>query len=386
MKVISSNKNSKQEHVISNENEVSWQQKITKALSKEIRLGGNQLKDRKKLNFYNDLKTLLSSGIDIKSCLDLIVEEYTKKEEKHLFTQVKNTVISGTPLSEALGQTKRFSNYEIFSIKIGEETGRLNQVLDDIISYYNRKIEQKRKLVNALTYPVIVLTTALLAVFFMLRYIVPMFEDVFKRFNNRELPALTSFIIKCSNFIGAHAVHMLLIVVIIIAFIILFKKRIWYRKAATSLTLRLPFFGELIRKMYLSRFCLSMELLTGASVPLMNAIQLLRKMIGFYPMETSLEIIEKDLLNGKSLHQSMSHFSIYDKRMISLIKVAEEVNQLNMIFGKLKQQYTADVEYKTNSMSSILEPLIIILVGLFVGVILIAMYLPMFQLSSVVSG
>jgi len=125
-----------------------------------------------------------------------------------------------------------------------------------------------------------------------------------------------------------------------------------------------------------------MELLLTSKTPILNAIQLMQKMIPYYPIESSMSIIEKDLLHGIPLNVSMSHFRIFDKRMISLVKVAEEVNQLDKIFGQLKDQYNSEVEYLAGNINSVMEPLLIIFIGIFVGLILVSMYLPMFQMST----
>ncbi len=355
-------------------------------LNKDIKLFGNQLKDKKKQNFYLDLNVLLSSGIDIKTSLEIICSDAVKKEDKTLFEKIKNDIIEGSGLSDALLKSNKFSTYEIFSIKIGEESGKLTEVIKNLCEYYTKKIEQSRKIVSAFSYPAIVLSTAIVAIVFMLNFIVPMFEDVFKRFNNKELPGITKFIIDVSNFFSTHFFTGIVLIMAIVITLYSVKKKDWYRNYASRLSMRTPIFGEILRKIYLGRFCMSMELLTGAKVPLINAIRLLKKMIGFYPIEISLNKIEDDLLHGKSLHESMATFKIYDKRMISLIKVAEEVNQLEEVFGKLKKQYADDVDYKTSTMGSMLEPFIIIFIGLFVGIVLIAMYLPMFQLSTTIAN
>ncbi|MCU0431737.1 MAG: type II secretion system F family protein [Cytophagaceae bacterium] len=125
-----------------------------------------------------------------------------------------------------------------------------------------------------------------------------------------------------------------------------------------------------------------MALLISSKIPLLRAMGLIQQMIGFLPIETSIQQMEKDILQGESLWKSMSNFSIYPKRMISLIKVGEEVNQLDSFFSKIAQQYTAEVEHQTSLISSMIEPFMIIFLGLIVGFILIAMYLPLFQLSS----
>ncbi len=363
------------------EEKTSWADSLMTLLNKDISFGSKKLNDKKKSNFYNDLHILLSSGIDLRSTLELMCEEVTKKEEKEIYENIKNKVLSGSGLSEALEQTGKFSAYEFYSIRIGEETGCLIDVLKDIGIYFTKKIEQKRKMTSAFAYPVFVLSAAVLAVMFMLTFVVPMFEDIFARFGN-DLPYLTKMVINISNFISGNMVLLVLILLLIAFGIYYLRKNEKFRQMQSLWLLHIPFFGELSRKMYLARFCLAMALLTGAHTPLLHALGLVKKMITFYPLQKSIDTIEHDIMHGKTLHESMSKFSIYDRRMLSLVKVGEEVNQLDTVFNRLKTQYMDDVDYRTGMMGSILEPLMIILIGLFVGVILIAMYLPIFKLST----
>jgi type IV pilus assembly protein PilC len=146
--------------------------------------------------------------------------------------------------------------------------------------------------------------------------------------------------------------------------------------------MKLPVIGDLVKKIYLARFANTMRLLVSTDTPLLRSIALVREMINYYPIETSLIEVEKDILKGKSLHESLSKFSFYPAKMIQLIKIGEEVNRMDYFFEKIAVQYTDEVEYKTNTLSSAMEPLIIIFLGVVVGIILIAMYLPMFQMSN----
>jgi type IV pilus assembly protein PilC len=160
------------------------------------------------------------------------------------------------------------------------------------------------------------------------------------------------------------------------------RKETWLRNISSKILLRVPVLGRIFRKIYLARFCHSMNLLISAHTQLTTAIELIKKMIGFYPIESNLEQVKHDLMNGISLHQSLSKFSVFDKRMISLIKVGEEVNELEKIFKRLSDNYSSEVEYETKLLSSLVEPAIILILGFFVGVILIAMYLPLFKLGT----
>ena len=359
-------------------NQWEW---FSNLMKKDFRIGSNELSDKQKSNFYNDLHILLSSGIDLRSTLELMYEEASKQEIKDLYLKIKDSVLNGTGLSDAVEKTERFSAYECYSIRIGEETGCLNAVLKDLVSYFTKRIEQKRKIKSAFSYPIFVFAIAIIAVAFMMIAVVPMFQDVFARFGN-DLPYLTKVVINISNFITDNLLALLIGIIGIVTCIVFLKKNEKFMRLESQLILRLPFFGELIRKMYLARFSLAMALLSSAHIPMLQALNLIKKMIPFYPIRSSLETIGNDIMKGKSLFESLGQFKIYDKRMVSLIKVGEEVNKLDMVFDRLKNQYMEDVDYQTNMISSILEPLMIIFVGIFVGIILISMYLPIFQLST----
>lgn len=350
-------------------------------LNRDITFFGKKLKDKKKESFYSELGVLLSSGIDIRTSFDIIVEEQKKANDKKIFDGIRQKIVEGESLSEAMQGTGKFTTYEYFSIRIGEESGKLNAVLEDLTDYYSKKIKQKRKLSGAFTYPVMVITTAILAVIFMMNFIVPMFVDVFKRFQG-NLPPLTKKIMNISEFFQDNLGVLALLVIGIIAFILIVKKKRWYRRMSSFILLRLPVFGAIVNKIYLSRFCQAMALLIGSKTPMIKTIQLTRNMIRFYPFEKALDKIENDILHGKLLHESMEQFPVFNKRIISLTKVAEEVNKLDEIFRQLNKQYSEELEHQIGMINNLLEPFLIIGVGLLVAVILIAMYLPLFQLST----
>ena len=354
---------------------------IGEILNRDISFGGGGISDKKKESFYLELSTLLSSGIDLKTALELILVDHAKAKDKALFEGITSKVLSGSALSESIRSTGKFSDYEFYSIRIGEETGRLGEVLTDLAKYFKSKIQQRRKIVSAVTYPLIVLATSLGAVFFMIKFVVPMFADVFTRFGGK-LPWITAFIIKVSNFFDNYFLLFFLLTVVVAAAFILLKNKPFMRKATSSILLRTPIVGEIVSKIYLARFANTMRLLISTNTPLLRSIALVKQMINFYPIETSLEKVEKDILRGEALHKSLAQFSFYPSKLIQLIKVGEEVNRLDYFFEKISSQYTEEVEYKTNTISSLLEPFIIIFLGLVVGLILIAMYLPMFQMSN----
>jgi type IV pilus assembly protein PilC len=350
-------------------------------MSKDISFGDGQLADKKKEAFYNELSTLINSGIDIRTALDLTASSFTNVQDLQLFADIQKEVIAGKSLSATLQHYAKFSSYEFYSVRIGEETGRLGEVLNELAKYFKSKITQRRKIIGAITYPLLVLSTSFAAIFFMIKFVVPMFADVFKRFGGK-LPYITSLIVSFSDWFDRYLYLLFLLIISLIAFYLLNRKKTWFKKYAALSLLRIPIVGEILKKIYLARFANTMRLLTGTNTPLLQALGMVKQMITFYPIEQSLILAEKDILLGSSLSATLAKDNFYPKKFIQLIKIAEEVNKLEYFFEQLSNQYTEEVEYKTNAISGLLEPLIIIFLGLAVGVILIAMYLPMFQMSN----
>ena len=351
-------------------------------LKTEISLFGNSFSNKKKEAFYTEISVLLNAGISLKDTLVLIANEQKKQKDKALLEHIVTTIVHGSSFSESIKSVKDFSEYEYYSIKIGEETGTLKKVTKELGLFFKRRNEQRRTVLNALSYPIVVLITAVLAVLFMLKYVVPMFEDIFKQ-NQVDLPWLTKVIIKTSvAFQNYFWICILLFLFLLIARKIVAKK-IWYKKINAKFLLKIPFVGELLRKMYIGQFTQAVALLTTAKVPVLNSIQLTKKMIDFYPLQQALKIAESKILSGSNLSESLKEHKIFDAKMISLLKVAEETNQNEFIFERLTVQYNEEIQYKSKMLSTVLEPLIIIFLGALVAVILIAMYLPMFTLSSV---
>lgn len=354
---------------------------LVELLNRDISFGSKELSDKKKESLYLELSSLLQAGVNLKSSFELVTADLKNEKDKALYQAIQDDVLHGVSFSQALQKSGRFSLYEIFSLQIGEESGKLIEVLRDMAAFYKNKISQRRKIVSALTYPVVVMCTSFGAVFFMLKFVVPMFGDVFKRFGG-QLPWITAKIIGISKGMQDYFPVFIFFLLTVIAFIFSVRKTEQYRRVTALVLLRIPVVGSLVQKIYLARFCNSMRLLINAQLPLLRSIALIRQMIGYYPIESSLQKVEDDIMSGRSLHESLQHFPVYPPKMIQLIKVGEETNQLDYFFEKVSEQYIEEVEFKTAALSSVMEPLIIIFLGLIVGLILVSMYLPLFQMSN----
>lgn len=354
---------------------------IAALFNRDLRIGGRKFGDQRKERFYSELATLLTSGIDLRTAIELLAGEAERETEKKLYAAVLEAIIHGSTLPDALNASGYFSAYEFYSLRIGEETGRMTEVLNDLARFYSKKIKQKRKITGALTYPLVVISVAIGAVVFMLRFVVPMFADMLARFGT-GLPSLTKMVIAASNVLAEYGVWILLVLLLAGVFTWRQRKTEWFRKWSSRIVLRIPFVGQLTRKIYIERFAQAMHLLLVSKTNLPEALDLVKRMITFYPLEQSLQQIREDVVHGASLNESLARHPIYPKRLVSLIRVAEEVNQTDAMFARLSEQLSAEIDHETALIGSIVEPVMIVLLGILVAVILVAMYLPMFQLGS----
>ena len=358
---------------------------ITSILQKEIVLFGKGFSNKLKEDFYTELSVLLSAGVSLKEALELLYNSQKKKTAKEILATVVADLIDGQSMSEAIRVHKAFTQYEYYSIKIGEETGTLAEVVKQLGEFFGRKNQQRRDVMSALTYPIIILSTALLVVIFMLQFVVPMFQDIFRQ-NKVSLPGITEFIINVSEFLKSYGWLIFIGIITLFSSRFLFNKQEWYRRFKDPFLLKLPFFGDFIKTVYLSQFTQAVALLSASKVPVINSIQLVKKMIAFYPLQDALVQVETSILKGSTLSESLASHPIFSDKMIALVKVAEQTNQTEFIFDRLNVQYHEQVKRQSKMMSTIMEPLIIVFVGIMVGVILIAMYLPMFKLGTVLGG
>lgn len=340
-----------------------------------------KLSDKVKHQFYHDISLLLEAGVDLNKSLELFIEGISKAQKIKIFGSIHKSLISGSSFSDAIHESKQFSDYDYFSLKIGEESGSLHLILSDLAEFYKGRIEFKQRLINTFTYPFVVLFTAAVAVYFMLTFIVPIFQDAFKRFGG-ELPYITQKVIQLSKITSDYGMLILLGILFLFALTWFYRKNKIFKDYYYALLLRIPIFGDIIKKIYLSRFCHSMNLLIGVNYPLTESLNLVNKMLDFYPLDFAIKGAITKIIQGSSLHKALTEYEIFPKRMLSLIEVAEEVNKLDVLFEQIRNQYDTEIENKSKTISGLLEPVLIIFIGTFVGFILVAMYLPLFQLGA----
>ena len=354
---------------------------ILEYLNKDISFSLKKLPFKKKEQIFSGLSIMLNAGMELSPAISILLSENNDRQIKAFLTELNKNLISGIQFSDTINSTGYFSDYEVYSVKVGEESGRLGQVFDELNKYYNRKIEQRRKMISSFSYPVLVIFTAILVVVFMLNFIVPMFYDVFQRFGS-DLPAITNFTIKLSEITSK---YFLLFIVLLAAFVVsvlIYRDKIWFQKSYSWVVLKIPLFGKLLLNNYKAQLCQFSSLMLKSGIPLTNTINMLQNVITFYPVHTALKDVEMDLIRGETVYDSFRKHSCFDARFTALIKVGEEVNKLDEIFERMQTIYSEEFKHNSTVISQLMEPILIFTVGIFVAFILISMYLPIFKLST----
>lgn len=341
------------------------------------------LRDARKEAMFAELHSLLSSGLDFSRSFSLLIEGERDAGNRALLTELYRSVVRGESLGRAFERSGRFAPLDCGVLRIGEETGRLDEALAFLSDYYRKRIAQRRMVSGAVSYPLIILFTALIVVIFMVLVIVPMFEQVYSRMGG-ELPAMTRWIISLSKAFPAYLTVAALAGAGALLLWKVYGSRDRVQRIAGGLLLRMPLVGDTLRKNLQARFCKLLCLLASSGVPLLQGIDMLRGIITFYPYRTSFAQIARELEQGSCLSDAMERFGrIYDRRLVVLLRVGEQTGRLPDMLRREGDALTAELEHRLRSLGGMLEPVLILLVGLLVAVILISMYLPMFRLGGI---
>lgn len=354
---------------------------ITEILSRDIRLS-KTLSNKDLEYLYSQLQILVESGLDLHAALELVID--TSGKRKYLIQvlgKIKTSMLKGISFSESLESTEAFLPFDFYAIKIGEESGKLVEVFTDLRAHYTKRIATKRLLVSSLTYPFIVITFTIAVVFFLMTFLVPMFKDMFQKVGG-ELPAITQYVINFSSFIENNLGILGLSILGGIGLFTFLKKQEGVKRRFHYLTLKIPFLKTFVQKANLLRYLQLMLLLNRSFVPLMDSLGLIQKSTSFYPLNDVLDQVKTDLLQGRLISESMQDHPIFEPKLVALIRVGEEGNQLPMIYERLIDQYQDDLTHLNKVLTTFIEPIIVLFLGVIVAIVLISMYMPLFDINT----
>lgn len=335
--------------------------------------------------FSRQLATMIGAGIPLVQSFEIIGAGHDKPAMQKLVLDIKSDVEAGTSLHEAFAKHPLyFDDLYVNLIEAGEQAGALESLLDKVATYKEKTEAIKKKVKKALFYPTAVLVVALIVTAILLIFVIPQFETLFKSFG-ADLPAFTQMVINLSRFVQDEG-WLLVIVIAAAAYAFLyFKKRSRaMRHFLDRATLKIPVIGPILTKAAIARFARTLSTMFSAGVPLVEALESVAGATGNIVYEDAVMKMRDEVSTGQRLQRAMENTGIFPNMVVQMIAVGEESGALDTMSGKVASFYEEDVDNAVDSMSSLLEPLIMAILGVLVGGLVIAMYLPIFKLGAVV--
>ncbi|MFT4123826.1 MAG: type II secretion system F family protein [Microbacteriaceae bacterium] len=355
-------------------------------LQMEIRIPGlsGRVRLRDLAVAARQMATMIEAGLSLIRTLTILADQTESKELARVLGVVRSDVEQGYALSDAMAKhEKAFPPLMIHMIRAGETGGFLDQALTGVADNFEADVKLRDEIKSAMTYPVIVLAIAVLAVIAMLIFVVPVFESMFEDMGS-SLPAPTMVLVVLSR----NSFWVLpLFAALVIAFLVWWgrnKNRDSVRERYDKLRLKLPVFGKLFQKIAIARFTRTFATMLGAGVPILQALQIVGQTSGSWSVENALKNVQESVRQGKSLAGPLADEPVFPAMVVQMIAVGEEAGSMEVMLEKVGEFYNNEVEAMTKSLTSLIEPLMIVVLGAVIGYMVIALYLPIFQASTTV--
>lgn len=335
--------------------------------------------------FSRQLATMMSAGVPLVQALDLIARGHENPNMTKLVFTIKNDLEAGNPLAESLAKHPiYFDALYTNLVDAGERSGALETLLDKIATYKEKTEEIKAKVKKALFYPSAVIVVAFVVMGILLYFVVPQFESLFQGFG-ADLPAFTLFVVGLSEWMQAYWWALIGVLVGLGVTFNYFKKRSRpFNRFLDRLTLKIPVVGDIIYKAAVARFARTLSTMFAAGVPLVEAMESVAKASGNIVFEEAIFIMRDQVSTGQQLQLTMTQSGMFPSMATQMVAIGEESGSLDDMCAKVADFYEAEVDNLVDSLSSLLEPLIMAVIGVMVGGLVVAMYLPIFKLGSVV--
>ncbi len=335
--------------------------------------------------FTRQLATMMKAGVPLVQSFDIVIDGLENPSVSELVTKIKNDVAAGSGLAPSLEKYPRHFD-ELFCslVGAGESAGTLETMLDRVATYKEKTEALKAKIKKALTYPTAVVVVALVVTGILLVKVVPQFAVTFQSFG-ADLPAFTLFVLRLSDFMQQ---WWFIILVGIVGSVYGFKearlRSVGFAEAIDKLMLKMPIFGVIVHDAVVARFSRTLATTFNAGVPLVEALESTAGAAGNAVFSKAIIQIRDDVTTGSSLYQSIKGTGLFPNMLLQMVSIGEESGQLDEMLDKVATHYEEAVDNAVDSLSSLMEPMIMAILGVLVGGLMVAMYLPIFMLGSVI--
>jgi type IV pilus assembly protein PilC len=357
---------------------------VTKVKKQRLR-GGGKVTDKDIALFTRQLATMMKAGVPLLQSFDIVSKGAAKPAVAKLLTEIRTDVETGSPLATAF---RKFPLYfdALFCnlVQAGEQAGILESLLDRLATYKEKILAIKSKIKSALFYPIAIIAVAFIITAVIMIFVIPAFKEVFRSFG-ADLPAPTLMVIALSDwFVTYWYVIFPVIIGGVWGFLAAWKRSIAVQMFMDRLMLRLPLFGDLVRKSSIARWTRTLSTMFAAGVPLVEALDSVGGAAGNYVYAVATKKIQQEVSTGTSLTVAMQNANVFPPMVIQMCSIGEETGALDAMLGKVADFYEQEVDDAVEALSSLMEPMIMVILGTLIGGMVIAMYLPIFKLGQAV--
>lgn len=363
---------SKNLHVISVEEEDIF--------NKDITLFSNSAFSTKDVSiFARQFAILLRSGISIAGSLDILREQLENKRMARVVNGVYESVQKGESLSSSLRNTKKFPELFVNTLEAGEAGGNVDDVMERMANYYEKSNKTASKVKSALVYPCMVLLVTIVVTYILVTKVVPTFVEMFNSIGS-ELPFVTRALIAVADFFNEYWIPVFGILIVLILLLVYYLRTPSGQFRKDIILLRVPIVRDLVQKSAISRFARTMSIMLKTGIPMINAIELSTRVINNVVMARSMAVVKNKVESGSNLSVPIEEMRLFPKLVVSMIKIGEETGALDEMLNKCADFYDDEVETVSGRITSMIEPMVIIILALVVGTVVMAIITPMFQM------
>ena len=355
-----------------------------KPRERKIRMRGGRLKQKDLTIFTNQLKSLMRARVDLLRALNIVYSQTDKQAVQVLVSDLHATIKRGETFSQALARHKDFfPSLYVDLIRTGEASGRLDEVLEELAGFLGQEEEFKSHVKTAMAYPILMISVGVCVIFVLFAYVIPKLAGIFSDFD-AKLPLPTEIMMSISGFFQSWWWTIILGLGVFVGVLVNMKKSEAGKRRLDWIKLRIPIFSKLILKQSLARFCTTLSLLIRSGLPAFQALGIAIPTMGNIFYVERLQNVKKDVSEGVSLANSMKTIPFFPPFLIQMISVGEEGGRLEGVLKEVAAVYEEEVEAQLKVITSLLEPVIILVLGLVLGAIVLAMLLPIFQINTLI--
>ena len=363
---------------------VSIDERAIRGRNKAGKLGG-KVPETELVMFTRQLATMIDAGLPLVQALTALTEQTSHKNFKPILTQITSTIESGEPLSTTLAKHGQvFDRLYVNMVKAGESGGVLAEILDRLASYLEATSKLKKKVKSSMAYPVIVSMLATIIVIFLLVKVIPVFEGIYKDFH-AKLPAPTQLLIDVSHFIQDFWYIVIIGGGSLIFGFLKYIKSPGGRARWDSFKVRVPVFGPLFQKIAVSRFARTFAQLIRSGVPIIETLQIVAASSGNYLVEIATLDAQQSIEKGESIAPALAKHTIFPPMIIRMISAGEATGKVDQMLEKISDFYDSEIDATLSGFTALIEPLMIAVLGVVIGGIVVAMFMPIFKLHEIVS-